>query len=88
MNCVLASEELWVPATLPSENVGLIGGEVPYKSYVRLCANGLGPKWDSLLCLCLQRGFLKGCEMDMLDHGCLHWVVILAHMVLVPLLAK
>lgn len=30
----------------------------------------------------------EGCEMDMLDHGYLHWVVILAHMVLVPLLAK
>lgn len=59
MNCVLASEG---PSTLPSDNVGLIGGEVPHQSRIRLRANGL--EWDWLLGLCQHRGFLR------LGEGC------------------
>lgn len=38
MNCILASEELWVPSMSSGKNTGLIRGEVPYQSHVRLHA--------------------------------------------------
>lgn len=72
MNCVLASEG---PSTLPSDNVGLIGGEVPHQSRIRLRANGL--EWDWLLGLCQHRGFLMWGTMDISS-----WVLVLPRRVL------
>lgn len=44
MNYIPASEELWFPATSPGKSRGLTGGEVPYKSQIRLHATGCGLK--------------------------------------------
>lgn len=45
MNCIPASEELWVPATSPGEDGGLARGEIPHKSQLRLHATGCGLQW-------------------------------------------
>ena len=66
INCVLASEELWVPVTFPWKNVGLIWGEVPHKSHPRPGASGCRLKWVLLAAFVLASRVPVCQEMDLL----------------------